>query len=53
LLDSVGINWSTIDPVRFAEEGKKEADPVYLWIGVVPRSLSFEDAQDAAVGCKS
>ncbi|KAF8483854.1 hypothetical protein DFH94DRAFT_792531 [Russula ochroleuca] len=49
LLDSVGINWSTIDPVRFAEEGKKEADPVYLWIGVVPRSLSFEDAQDAAV----
>ena len=51
-LDSVGVNWSTIDPVCFAEEGKKEADPVHLWIGVVPRSLSFEDAQDAAAGCK-
>ena len=51
-LDSVGVIWSTIDPVRFAEEGKKEASPIYLWIGVVPRSLSFEDAQAAAVGCK-
>ena len=51
-LDSVGVNWSTIDPVCFAEEGKKETGPVHLWIGVVPRSLSFEDAQDAAAGCK-
>ncbi len=50
-LDSIGVIWSTIDPVRFAEEGK-EAGPVYLWIGVVPRSLSFEVAQAAAVGCK-
>ena len=51
-LDSVGVNWSTIDPVRFAEEGKKETSPLYLWIGVVPRSLSPKDARDAAVGCK-
>jgi len=29
-LDSVGVIWLTIDPVRFAEEGKKEAGPVYL-----------------------
>ena len=51
-LDSVGVIWSTIDPVRFAEKGKKEASPIHLWIGVVPKSLSFEDAQAAAVGCK-
>ncbi|KAN0113531.1 hypothetical protein V8E52_007595 [Russula decolorans] len=37
---SRGFIWSTIDPSG------------HLWIGVVPRSLSFEDAQAAAVGCK-
>lgn len=47
-LDSIGVTWSTIDPVRFGEEGKKEASPVYLWIGVVPGSLSLEDAQAAS-----
>jgi hypothetical protein len=51
-LDSVGVIWSTIDPVRFTEEGKREASPLYLWIGVIPRSLSFKDAQAAAIGCK-
>jgi hypothetical protein len=50
-LDTVGVIWSTIDPIRFAEEGK-EAGPLYLWIGIVPKSLSFEDAQAAAIGCK-
>ncbi|KAG8805884.1 hypothetical protein FRC17_005289, partial [Serendipita sp. 399] len=42
---------STIDPIRFAEEGK-EAGSLYLWVGVVTRSLSFEDAKAAAIGCK-
>lgn len=51
LLDSLGVQWSTIDPVRFAEEGK-EAGPLYLWVGVAPRSLSFEHARAAADGCK-
>ncbi|KAI0290586.1 hypothetical protein BC826DRAFT_1092484 [Russula brevipes] len=51
-LDSVGVIWSTIDPVRFTEEGKMDASPLYLWIGVIPRSLSFKDAQAAAIGCK-
>ena len=50
-LDSLGVEWSTIDPVRFAEEGG-EADPLHLWIGIVPQSLSLEDAKAAAVGCK-
>ncbi|KAH9053775.1 hypothetical protein EDB87DRAFT_1704818 [Lactarius vividus] len=39
-LDSIGVKWSTIDPVRFAEQGG-EAGPLYLWVGVEPRSLSL------------
>jgi hypothetical protein len=50
-LDSLNVKWSTIDPVRFAEEGG-EAGPLYLWVGVVPKSLSFEGAKAAADGCK-
>lgn len=50
-LDSLDIQWSTIDPVRFAEEGG-EAGPLHLWVGVIPESLSFEDAKIAAEGCK-
>ncbi|KAH9009672.1 hypothetical protein EDB83DRAFT_452123 [Lactarius deliciosus] len=50
-LDSIEVKWSTIDPVRFAEEGG-EAGPLYLWVGVDPRSLSLEGAKVAAVGCK-
>ena len=50
-LDSLKVLWSTIDPVRFAEEGG-EAGPLYLWVGVNPRSLSLEVAKAAAVGCK-
>ena len=51
-LDSVGVKWSTIDPVCFGEEGKNEADTLYLWIGVIPGSLSFENTQVTANGCK-
>ncbi|KAL4068225.1 hypothetical protein V8B97DRAFT_2059888 [Scleroderma yunnanense] len=50
-LNSLEVKWSTIDPVRFAEE-EKEAGPPYLWVGVEPRSLSLEGAKAAAVGCK-
>jgi hypothetical protein len=50
-LDSLEVLWSTIDPVRFAEE-EGEAGPLYLWVGVDPGSLSLEVAKAAAVGCK-
>jgi hypothetical protein len=50
-LDSLEVKWSTIDPVRFAEEGK-DAGPLHLWVGVTPRSLSFDNAKAAATGCK-
>lgn len=49
--DSVGLKWTSIDPVRFAEVGK-EAGPLFLWVGVMPRTLSRKDAEDAAVRCK-
>ena len=50
-LDSLEVKWSTIDPVRFAEQGG-EIGPLYLWVGVDPGSLSIELAKAAAVGCK-
>ncbi|KAF8346380.1 hypothetical protein F5887DRAFT_1073567 [Amanita rubescens] len=50
-LDSLGVLWSTIDPVCFAEE-EGEVSPLYLWVGVNPRSLSLEVAKIAAIGCK-
>jgi hypothetical protein len=51
-LNTLEVKWSTIDSVCFAEEGK-DAGPLYLWVGVAPRSLSFKDARDAATGCKN
>ena len=50
-LDSVGLRWTSIDPVRFAEVGK-EAGPLFLWVGVMPRTLTRKDAEHAAVHCK-
>ncbi|KAF8837533.1 hypothetical protein BDN67DRAFT_185210 [Paxillus ammoniavirescens] len=49
--DSVGLRWTSIDPVRFAEVGK-EAGPLFLWVGVMPRTLSRGDAEVVAVRCK-
>lgn len=53
LLDSLGVRWTTIDPGRFTDAEKRwEADSLYIWIGVLPRSLSVELAKIAAVSCK-
>ncbi len=49
--DSVDLKWTSIDPVRFAEAGK-EPGPLFLWVGVMPSSLSRDDAEVAAVRCK-
>ena len=52
-LDSLGVLWSTIDPVRFrVAKSEEKAGPLYLWVGVHPGSLSLKDAKVAAVGCK-
>lgn len=50
-LDAVRVTWTSVDVVRFAIVGKAPGPPV-LWIGVMPRSLSGEDAHTAAVGCQ-
>lgn len=49
--DSIYLRWTSIYPVRFAQVGK-EAGPLFLWVGVMPRTLSHQDAKDAAVRCK-
>ena len=50
-LDSIKIKWTSIDVVRFADVEEDPGPPV-LWIGVMPASLSREDAEVAAVGCE-
>ena len=49
--DSIELRWTSIDPVRFAE-AEKEPGPLFLWVGVLPGTLSPDDAKDAAVCCK-
>ncbi|KZP22711.1 hypothetical protein FIBSPDRAFT_471046 [Athelia psychrophila] len=51
-LDSRDVQWSSIDPVCFAEAGKEDVSELHLWIGVLPGTLAFEAAKDAAEGCK-
>ena len=50
-LDSIDLRWTTIDPVRFAVAGK-EPGPLHLWVGVVPGSVSYDEAKVAATHCK-
>ncbi|KAM5540847.1 hypothetical protein V8D89_005491 [Ganoderma adspersum] len=48
LLDNKKVFWTSIDPLAFAEAGKKTFSPLLLWIGVQPASLSYGDANTAA-----
>ena len=50
--DSIDIKWTSIDPVRFAEVGSKDAGPLFIWVGVMPKTLSRKDAENAAIRCK-
>ncbi|KAF9485641.1 hypothetical protein BDN70DRAFT_870939 [Pholiota conissans] len=54
--DSIGLKWTTIDVVRFilVEPLKETGKPgsLFLWVGVIPQSLSKRDAGAAAVRCK-
>jgi hypothetical protein len=45
------LRWTSIDPVRFAE-AEGEPGPLFLWVGVIPRTLSRDDAEAAAARCK-
>ncbi|KIK77058.1 hypothetical protein PAXRUDRAFT_779193 [Paxillus rubicundulus Ve08.2h10] len=50
-LDSINVKWSTINVTHFTEV-KKDAGPMFLWVGVKPGSLSCKNAKVVAVGCK-
>lgn len=50
-LDSKGVKWTSIDPVRIGYDDEIPR-PAIVWIGVVPGSLSAEDGVEIAVHCK-
>lgn len=49
--DSIQLKWTSIDPVRFAEVEEKPG-PLFLWVGVLPGTLSPDQAKEPAVHCK-
>jgi len=51
ILDSMGVKWTSMDPVRIGVEGESVA-PVIVWIGVQPNTLSGKDGLAAAQECK-
>jgi hypothetical protein len=50
--DSIDLMWTSIDPVCFAEVGGLPG-PLFLWVGVMPKTLSRGDAEVAAGRCKN
>ncbi|KAF8599367.1 hypothetical protein BDV93DRAFT_497846 [Ceratobasidium sp. AG-I] len=52
-LDSMGVKWTSIDPLAYANEGEATPFcPFIVSIGVQPQSLLFDDAVAAADGVK-
>ena len=52
-LNSCSMNWNSIDPVAFANTGEKtQFCPLLVWTGVVPKTLSYDKAVDAANAIK-
>jgi hypothetical protein len=45
------IDWTTIDMVRIGTEGNT-SDPIILWVGVKPGSLSWEKGVEVACCCR-
>jgi hypothetical protein len=53
-LDSMGVNFTCINPFGWANEGEKELlCPFLLSVGVTPRSLGYDAAVAAAVDVKA
>ncbi|KAH8987172.1 hypothetical protein EDB92DRAFT_1150840 [Lactarius akahatsu] len=51
ILDAKGVNFITMDVLRFGYEDEPSGNPV-VWIGVTPNSVSYEVGIDAALQCK-
>ncbi|PWW76389.1 hypothetical protein C7212DRAFT_357331 [Tuber magnatum] len=48
-LDTLGVKWTSIDPVAFANAGEKISFcPLLMWIGVKHETLTYEAAVTAA-----
>ena len=53
-LESMGVNFTCINPFGWANKGEKELlCPFLLTVGVTPRSLDYDDAVAAAVDVKA
>jgi hypothetical protein len=53
-LDSMGVNFNRINPFGWANKGEKELlCPFLLSVGVMPRSLDYDNAVAAAVDVKA
>ncbi|KIM73605.1 hypothetical protein PILCRDRAFT_828987 [Piloderma croceum F 1598] len=50
-LDSKGVKWTSLDPVRMGYAGES-SPPVIVWMGVVPGSISGEEGVKVATHCK-
>ncbi|KAG8983867.1 hypothetical protein FRB90_005683 [Tulasnella sp. 427] len=48
---SIELKWTSIDPVRFAEV-EQEPGHLFLWVGVLPGTLSAGRAKRPAARCK-
>ncbi|TFY58856.1 hypothetical protein EVG20_g7999 [Dentipellis fragilis] len=50
-LNTMGVNWTSIDAVRIARAGES-SNLAVVWIGVEPGTLSFEEGSTAAHQCR-
>jgi hypothetical protein len=50
-LDSKGVKWTSLDPVRIGHAGDS-SPPAIVWIGVLPNSLTAEIGVEVAIHCK-
>lgn len=50
--DSVKLMWMTLDLICFAKVSSKEVGPLYIWVGVMPGTLTSKDAEKATIRSK-
>jgi hypothetical protein len=48
ILDDKGVIWTSVDCVIFADAGQTKFSPLLIWIGIEPKSLSYELANMVA-----
>ncbi|KAI6120202.1 hypothetical protein EV401DRAFT_1957052, partial [Pisolithus croceorrhizus] len=51
-LNTMGVNWTSMDVLRIVEDGESSS-PAVVWIGVEFGSLSFEEGSAVAHKCRT